>query len=150
MIQKMQKTAEILQVQFIDKVVEISEITQSKDKCQRSRRNGNSWKFTDKTVDVPVMLERQCQPSAQVFDQVSTTGAKDAKMHKDPHVSPQATQTPSAKTRFTRKGPWPFWLKPFPVRTCVRFFCVTSFSCFVLFWCLQPSFVFPTCSHGVC
>ena len=40
MIQKMQKNAEILQVQFIDKVVEISEIMQSKDKCQGSRRNG--------------------------------------------------------------------------------------------------------------
>ena len=42
MIQKMQKTVGILQVQFIDKVVEISEIMHSKDKCQRSRRNGIS------------------------------------------------------------------------------------------------------------
>ena len=41
MIQKMQKTVEIPQVQFIDQVVEISEITQSKDKCKRSRRYGN-------------------------------------------------------------------------------------------------------------
>ena len=46
-IQKVQKTVEILQVQFIDKVVEISEIMQSKDKCQRSRRNGHSRKFTE-------------------------------------------------------------------------------------------------------
>ena len=38
--------------------------------------------------------------------------------------------------------PWPFWLKPFPVRTCaVVFSCVTSFSGFVLSKCLQPSFV---------
>ena len=36
MIHKVQKTVEILQVQFIDKVVEISEITQSEDKCQKS------------------------------------------------------------------------------------------------------------------
>ena len=82
MIQKMQKTVEILQVQFIDKVVEISEIMQSKDNCRRSRRNGNSRKFTDIIVDVPVVLKRQCQPSAQVLDQVQTTGVKDAKMQK--------------------------------------------------------------------
>ena len=104
MIQKMQDTVEILQVQFIDKVVEISVIMQSKDKCQRSRRNGNSLKFTDRIVDVPVVLKRQCLPSAQVLDQVPTTGAKDAKMQKDPNVSPQASQTPSAKTIFTRKS----------------------------------------------
>ena len=36
MIHKMQKKVEILQVQIIDKVVEISEIMQSKDKCLRS------------------------------------------------------------------------------------------------------------------
>ena len=58
MIQKVQKSVEILQVQFIDKVVEISEIMQSKDKCQRSRRNGNSWKFTDRIVDVPAKCSR--------------------------------------------------------------------------------------------
>ena len=79
MIQKMQKTVEILQVHFIDKVVEISEIMQSKDKCQRSRRNGNARKFTDRSMDFPVVLKRQCQPSAQVLDQVPTTCAKDAK-----------------------------------------------------------------------
>ena len=79
MIQKMQKTVEVLQVQFIDKVVEISEIMQSRDKCQRSRRNGNSRKFTDRIVDVPVVQKRQCQPSAQVLDHVPTTGAQDAK-----------------------------------------------------------------------
>ena len=99
MIQKMQKKAEILQVQFIDKVVEICEIMQSKDKSQRSRRNGNSRKFTDRIVDVPIVLKRQCQPSAQVFERVPTTGAKDAKMQEDPKVSPQPSQTPSAKTR---------------------------------------------------
>ena len=60
MIQKMQKTVEILQVQFIDKVVGISEIMKSKDKYHRSRGNGNSRKFTDRTVDVPVVLKRQC------------------------------------------------------------------------------------------
>ena len=83
MIQKVQKTAEILQVQFIDKVVEISEITQSKRKCQRSRRNGNSRKFTDRTVDVPGMRKRQCQPCDQVLDQVPNDrcqGCKDAKI----------------------------------------------------------------------
>ena len=95
-IQKVQKTVEILQVQFIDKVVGISEIMQSKDKCQRSRRNGNSRKFTDRIVDVPVVLKRQCQ---QVLDRTPTTGAKDATMQKDPNVSPQSSQTPSAKTR---------------------------------------------------
>ena len=52
MIQKMQKTVEILQDQFIDKTAEISEIVQSKDKCQRSRRYGNSREFTDRIVDV--------------------------------------------------------------------------------------------------
>ena len=62
-IQKMEKAVEILQVPFIDKVVEISKIMQSRDKCQRSRRNGNSRKFTDRIVDVPVVLERQCQQS---------------------------------------------------------------------------------------
>ena len=50
------------------------------------------------------MRKRQCQPSAQVLDQVPTTGAKDAKMHQDPNVSPQTSQTPSAKTRSTRKS----------------------------------------------
>ena len=50
------------------------------------------------------MLKRQCQPSAQVLDRIPTTGAKDAKMQKDPNVSPQASQTPSAKTRVTRKS----------------------------------------------
>ena len=68
MIQKAQKTFEILKVQFIDKVVEISEIMQSKDKCQRSRRNGNSRKFADRIVDVPVVLKTQCQPNAQVLE----------------------------------------------------------------------------------
>ena len=34
MIQKVQKTVEILQVQLNDKVVEISDDLQSKDKCQ--------------------------------------------------------------------------------------------------------------------
>ena len=60
-------------------LVEICEIMQNKDKCQRSRRNGHSRKFTDRIVDVPVVLKRQCQPSAQVLDQVPVTGAKDAK-----------------------------------------------------------------------
>ena len=41
MIHKMQKAVGILQVQFIDKVVEISEILHSKDKCQRSRGTGS-------------------------------------------------------------------------------------------------------------
>ena len=102
MIQKMQNTLEILQVQFIDKVFEISDIMQRKDKCQRSRRYGNS--STHRIVEVPVVLKRQCQPSAQVFGRVPTTGAKDAKMQKDPNVGPQAGQTPIAKTRFTRKS----------------------------------------------
>ena len=102
--QKMHKTVEILQVQFIDKVVEISEIMQSKGKCQKSRRNGNSRKFTDRIVDVPVVLKRLCQPSAQVLDQIPTTCAKDAKMHKYVNFSPQGSQTPSAKTRFTKKS----------------------------------------------
>ena len=104
MIQKVQKTVEILQVQLIDKVVEFSEIMQSKDKCQGSRTNGNSRKFTDRIVDVPVVLKRQCQPSAQVLERFPTTGVKDTKMQKDPFVSPQATQKPSAKTRVTRKS----------------------------------------------
>ena len=68
------------------------------------QRFGNSWKLTDRIVDVPVVLKRQCQPSAQVLDQVPTTGAKDAKMQKDPNVGPQASLTPSAKTRLTRKS----------------------------------------------
>ena len=59
---------------------------------------GNS-KFTDRIVYVPVMLKRQCQPSAQVLDQVPLTGAKDARMPKDQNVSPQSSQTPSATTR---------------------------------------------------
>ena len=79
MIQKMQKTVEILQVQFIDKVVEISEITHCKDKSQRSRSYGNSRKFSDRSVDVPVVLKRHCQPSAHVFDRIPTTGAKETK-----------------------------------------------------------------------
>ena len=54
----------------------------SKDKYKRSKWHGNSWKVTDRTVDVPVVLKRQCQP-AQVLDRaedVPTTGAKDAKV----------------------------------------------------------------------
>ena len=93
MIQKMQKTVGTLQGQFIDKVVEISEIMQSKDKCQRSRRYGNSRKFTDRMVDVPIVLKRQCQPSAQILKRVPTTGPND--------VNPQSSQTPSAKTKLT-------------------------------------------------
>ena len=100
----MQKTAEILQVQFIDKVDEISEITQNKDQCQKSRKYGNSMKFTDRIAHVPLMLKRQCQPSAQVLDQVPTTGAKDANMPEDQNVSPQSSQTPSATTRLTLSG----------------------------------------------
>ena len=50
MIQKVQKTVEILQVQLIDKVVEIFEIMESKDKCQRSTESRGSsqtefWTF---------------------------------------------------------------------------------------------------------
>ena len=104
MIQTTQKTVEILQVQFIDKVVEISQIVPSKDKCQRSRRCGNSRKFTDKNLDVPIVLKRQCQPSAQVPDRIPTTDVEDARMQKGQNVSPQASQTPRAKTRFTRKS----------------------------------------------
>ena len=74
---------------------------QSKDKCQKSRRNGNSRKSTDRFVGVPVVLERQCQPSAQVLERVPTTSAKDTKMPKDQNV---ASQTPNAKTRFMRKN----------------------------------------------
>ena len=73
----------------MDKVVEISEIMQSKEKCQRSRRYGNSRKFTDRSVVVPVMQERQCQPSAPSpgrAEEVPTTGAKDAKMQKTVQV----------------------------------------------------------------
>ena len=99
--QKVQKKVEILQVQFIDKVIEISEIMQSKDQCHRSRRNGNSREFTDRIVDVPVVLKRQCQPNAQVLDRIPTTVAKDATMQKDPNVSPQSNQMLSAKTRLT-------------------------------------------------
>ena len=80
------RTVEMHQVQSIDTVdnisvnwQEISEIMQSKDKCQRYRRNGNSRKFTDRIVDVSVVRKRQCQQSAQVLDQVPTTGAQDAK-----------------------------------------------------------------------
>ena len=40
----------------------------------------------------------------EVLDQVPTTGAEDAKMQKDPNVSPQASETPSATTRLTRKS----------------------------------------------
>ena len=78
-------------------LVEISETMQNKDKCPRSRRNGNSRKFTDRIVDVPVVLKRQCQPSAQVFDQVPMTGFKDAKMHKDPKR--QSTSESDAKCK---------------------------------------------------
>ena len=70
MIQTTQKTVEILQVQFIDMVAEIFEIMPSKDKCQRSRRCGNSRKFTDKNLDVPIVLKRQCQPGDQVPDRI--------------------------------------------------------------------------------
>ena len=104
LIQKVLKAVEIQQVEFIDKVVEISEIMQSKHKCQRSRRNGNPRKFKEIIIDIPVVLKRQRQPSAQVLDQVPTTGAKDAKMQKDPNVSSQASQTPNAKTRLTRQS----------------------------------------------
>ena len=81
MIHKVQKTVEIVQVQFIDKMVEISEIMLSKNKCQRSRRNGNSRKLTDKIVYVPVVLKRQCQPSES-----------QRQVQKDPNVSPQPNQ----------------------------------------------------------
>ena len=101
MIQTTQKTVEILQVQFIDMVAEISEIMPSKDKCQRSRRCGNSRKFTDKNLDVPIVLNKQCQPSAQVPDRIRTIDVEDARMQ---NVSPQASQTPRAKTRLTRKS----------------------------------------------
>ena len=37
--------------------------------------------------------------------------------------------------------PQPFWLKPFPVRTCTVFFPFTSVSGFALSKCLQPSFL---------
>ena len=85
------------------KVVEISEIMQSKDKCQRSRRYGNSRKFPNIIVDVPVVLKRQCHPIAQVLERVPTTCAKDTKMQKDPNVSPQASQTPSPKSKIHEK-----------------------------------------------
>ena len=92
MIQKVRKTVDILQVQLIDKVVEISEITQSKDKMPKTQKVRKFEEVHRQTVDVPVMLKRQCQPSAQVFDQVPTTGAHDAKMQKDANVSPQESE----------------------------------------------------------
>ena len=63
-------------------------MSQSKYKCQRSKRHGNSQKFTDRIVDVPVVLKRQFQP-AQVLDRaedVPTTDAKDAKVQKTVRV----------------------------------------------------------------
>ena len=63
-------------------------LSQRKDKCQRSERHGNSWKFTDRIVDVPLVLKRQCQ-TAQVLDRaedVPTTGAKDANVQKTVQV----------------------------------------------------------------
>ena len=44
--------------------------------------------------------------------------------------------------------PKPFWLKPFPVRTCTVFFPFTSASGFALSKCLQPNFVVSQLSHG--
>ena len=81
-------------------MVEISEVMQNKDKCQRSRRNGNSRKLTGRIVDVPVVLKRQCHPSAQVLDQVPKTGAKDAKMQKDHNARSDA----KCKDRIHKKG----------------------------------------------
>ena len=104
MIQKVQRTVAILQVQFIHKVVEISEIMQSKDKCQRSRSNGNSRKFTDRIVDVPVVPKRQCQPNVQVFNRIPKTVVEDATMQKDPNVSSQSNQTPFCKDKIHEKG----------------------------------------------
>ena len=63
-------------------------MSQSKDKCQRYKRHRNSWKFTDRIVDVPIVLKRQCQP-AQDLDRVGdvpTTGATDAKVQKTVQV----------------------------------------------------------------
>ena len=106
MIQKMQKTVEILQVQLIDKVVEISEIMQNKDKCQRSRKNGNSRKFTDRIVDVPIARKRQCQPNAQVIDQIPTTNAKDAKMQKRSERQSTSESDGKCKDKIQEKESW--------------------------------------------
>ena len=57
-------------------------------KIQKERKLAE---FTDRMVDVPVVLIWQCQPSAQVLDRIPKTGAKDAKMQKDLNVSPKAS-----------------------------------------------------------
>ena len=104
MIQKVQKTVEILHVQFIDKVVEISEIMQSKDNCQRSRKVQKLVEVHRHNCGRSSRAERAVLVKCSSLWSSPTTGAKDAKMQKDPNVSPQASQTPSERTRFTRKS----------------------------------------------
>ena len=65
----------------------------------RESANQNVVNVGERNDDV--VLKRQCQQSAQVLDRIPTTGDKDTKMQKDPNVVPQASQTPSAKTRLT-------------------------------------------------
>ena len=62
----------------------MEEVFVAEQRQERPKRHGNSWKFTDRIVDVPVVLKRQCQP-AQVLDRaedVPMIDAKDAKMQK--------------------------------------------------------------------
>ena len=79
-------------------------LSQSKDKCQRSKRHGNSRKFTDRIVDVPIVLKRRFRP-AQVLDRAEdfpTTDAKDAENGAGSLIEPLTSccvgETDSAQT----------------------------------------------------
>ena len=140
MIQKMQKTVEILQVQHIDKVievpqaqlideaVEVPEIMQRHDpmiqEVEDAQRLGkqsrsaaqvaaqtqaalNEKNSTDKFTRVirRTQLRALRRDSSQSdVHECETSVRRSAKLQKDPNVSPQASQAPSAKTRLARKS----------------------------------------------
>ena len=130
-VQFMDLVVKVLQVQFIDGVVEILEIMQSTvprskrfmmfkrfDKQSQSAAQ-QSWKQrrhrqlrtkknpTEKFTRVRRRtLLRACRCDSSQFDacECETSVRRSAKVHRDLNVSPQASQTSSAKTRFTRKS----------------------------------------------
>ena len=136
MIQKMQKTFEILhvphidkvvkvpQVQFIDEVVEILEITQRRgpmihkvDDAKQSRSAAQEAAKTQAALDEKELYREVHKSDTQDTDSRSqachsqsdeneceTSVRRSAKMQKVPNISPQASQTPSAKTGLTRKS----------------------------------------------
>ena len=89
-IRTVHKTEEAPHVQFLDRMEEIPVLMQVST-IQKAR---HPWKFTERIVDVRVVLRRQIQyPDTDSYDPKMKKKMYKAEVQKDPNVSPQVQST---------------------------------------------------------